>query len=119
MKGTIIIMLTCPCNVHPLTPHYYIVYRGLHNFHICALKHIRLWVLNVVCEQKYENRKRNQLKIVIFTAEKNNCMLHGRVCVMFSVEICRLLTKSSTCPLCIAKTNQTSQIIPHCLQNDR
>ena len=33
-------------------------------------------------EQKYENNKNNQLKIVIFTAVKNGCILHGRVFVM-------------------------------------
>ena len=37
------IMITCPCNVYPLTPHFY-VYRGIHTFLIFALKHI-LWVL--------------------------------------------------------------------------
>ena len=41
------IMLTCPCNVHPLTPHFYIVklgFKGIPYFLIFALKH-RLWVL--------------------------------------------------------------------------
>ena len=42
------IMLTCPCNEDPLTPHFYIgktgVYRGIHYFLNFALKH-RLWVL--------------------------------------------------------------------------
>ena len=42
------IMLTYPCNVHPLTPHFYIVKMGftwgIHYFLIFALKH-RLWVL--------------------------------------------------------------------------
>ena len=44
----IIIMLTCPCNVDPLTPHFYIVKLGftggIHYFLIFVLKH-RLWVL--------------------------------------------------------------------------
>ena len=40
--------ITCPCDLYPLTPNFYIVklgvYRGIHNFLIFALKH-RLWVL--------------------------------------------------------------------------
>ena len=43
-----LIMITCPCNVYPLTPHLYIVktgvYRDIFYFLIFALKH-RLWVL--------------------------------------------------------------------------
>ena len=35
-------------------------------------------------EQKYENSQETQLKIVIFTAMKNRCILQGRVFVMFS-----------------------------------
>ena len=38
------IMLTCPCNEYPLTPHFYIVKLGFTFFLIFALKH-RLWVL--------------------------------------------------------------------------
>ena len=44
---SIYIMITCPCNVYPLTPHFYIVKLGLtgvYIFLIFALKH-RLWVL--------------------------------------------------------------------------
>ena len=37
-------MLTCPCNVDPLTPHFYIVKLGFTGVYIIfALKH-RLWV---------------------------------------------------------------------------
>ena len=65
-----IIMLTCPCNVHPLTPRFYKVKLGFTLFsYFCSLKH-RLWVLvrtasvltctyNQCCEQKYENSKNN------------------------------------------------------------
>ena len=39
--------------------------------------------LEYICfEQKIENSKKNQMKIVIFTAVKNRCILHGRVFVM-------------------------------------
>ena len=50
-------MLTCPCNVYPLTSHFYILklgggggggYKGKHYFLIIALKH-RLWVLVLTC----------------------------------------------------------------------
>ena len=38
---------------------------------------------NLCFEQKYENsKKKNQPKIVIFTAVKNRCLLHGCVFVM-------------------------------------
>ena len=39
--------IICPCNVHPLTPHFHIVklvFTGVYIFLIFALKH-RLWVL--------------------------------------------------------------------------
>ena len=73
---------TCPCNETLLHPTLYSktgVYRGIHFLPIFNLKH-RLWVLvrtaceadltctnNLCFEQKYENNKKNQLKIVIFT----------------------------------------------------
>ena len=64
-------MLTLPCNVDPLTPHFYIKNWGLQGysfFHIFVLKH-RLWVLvrtasvltcthNLCLEQNYENNKK-------------------------------------------------------------
>ena len=37
---------------------------------------------NICFEQNYESSKKNQLKIIIFTAVKNRCILHGRVFVM-------------------------------------
>ena len=57
------------------------VYRGIHILFIFALKH-RLWVLNLCFEQKHEKVMHFQLKILIFTAVKNRCILHGRVFVM-------------------------------------
>ena len=45
---------------------------------------------NLCFEQKYENsKKKNQLKIIIFTAVKNRCMLHRHVFAMmvFSVNL--------------------------------
>ena len=47
MDKSVNIMLTCPSNEHPLTPHFYIVklgFTGVSFFLIFAQKH-RLWVL--------------------------------------------------------------------------
>ena len=92
-----IIMLTSLCK-YPLTsPLLYSetrVYRGLHYFLIFALIH-RLWVLvrtasltevvltctQILCfQQKLKNNAFFHLKIImVFTAVKNRCMLHGQV----------------------------------------
>ena len=37
-------------------------------------------------EQKYENSEKIKLKIVIFTAVKSRCILHGRVFVMIFMQ---------------------------------
>ena len=92
-------MKTCSCNEHPLTPHFYIVklgFTGVYFFLSFASKH-RLWILvrtasmrrflrvptiNVL-SKKQKNIKNFHLKMSIFTAVKNCCKLHGRVCVMF------------------------------------
>ena len=87
------IMQTCPCNEHPLTPHFYIVKLGFTGVYIIflffALKH-RLWVLVrtasiptiYVLSKNMKIVKIFRLKIVIFTALKNRCMLDGRDFVM-------------------------------------
>ena len=88
------IMKTCPCHVDPFTPHFYIVKLGFTGVHILFL----FLVQNIDCGYSLEPPKRVptnnvlsknmkivkkiQLKIVIFTAMKNCCILHGRVCVM-------------------------------------
>ena len=92
-------MLTCPCNVYLLTPHFYIVKlgftKGIHYFLIFALKHI-LWILvrtvslrrflrvptiNVLSKNK-KNITFFHLKILIFTALKTRSVLHGHDFVM-------------------------------------
>ena len=91
-------MKTCPCNEDPLTSHSYIVkvgFTGVYSFsyfcsktYIVGTRYNRLKVAILTCthsicfEQKYENSKKNQPKIVIFIAVKNRCLLHGRVFVM-------------------------------------
>ena len=95
---TVVIVLSCSCIVYPLSPHSYKV-KGIHYFLFFALKY-SLWVLfrtaslteavltcthNPCFEQKYKIDKKIQLKIVIFTAVNNRCMLHGRVFVMSSL----------------------------------
>ena len=93
-------MQTCPCNVNPLTPHFYIAKLGFAGGILCFL----IFALNIDCgyslepltetvltcthnicfEQKYEKVKQIQLKNVIFTAVKNRCILHRRFFVMCS-----------------------------------
>ena len=99
------------CNVDPpLTPNFYRektgVYRGIHFFHIFALKH-RLWVLARTASLKIyvlSNNVKNitifHLKINIFTSVKYCCILHGRVFVM-------ALNRSLRCSLmgCIIALN--------------
>ena len=90
-------MKTCPCNVYPLEPHFYIektgVCRGLPIFLIFAPKH-RLWVLvslgeavltctyNLCFGQIKKNIKNFQLKIFNVLKLKNLCLLHGQVFVI-------------------------------------
>ena len=78
-------MLTCPCNVYTITPHFYIVKLGFTGVYIFFL----ILFSDIDCgyslepplcfEQKYENSKKIQPKIVIFTAVKNRYILH-RAC---------------------------------------
>ena len=69
------IMKTCPCNVHPLTPHFYIVYWGLQGytfFLIFALKH-RLWVLDrTAINALSKNKKTHHL------FSYANCLFYSR-----------------------------------------
>ena len=77
------------CFIPPYTPLLYSksgVYRGIHYFLIFALKHI-LWVLVrtttiYVLSKKMKIVQKILIKIVIFTAVKNRCILHGRVFVI-------------------------------------
>ena len=74
------IKLKRPCNLHPVTPHFYIVKLGLHGytlFSYFALKH-RLWV-HVYTRSMFWTKIR---KNTIFTAVKNCRILHRRVIVM-------------------------------------
>ena len=92
------IRITCPCVLYPLTPHFYILKLGLQGYtlfsYFCSKTCIvgTRWnrlneavltcTQNICFGQKYENSKNIQLKIVVFTAMKNRCILHGRVFVM-------------------------------------
>ena len=78
------------CFIPPYTPLLYRlaeVYRGIHYFLIFALKHI-LWVhvrtasIYVLSKNMKIVKKKNQMKVVIFTAVKNGCIFHWRVFVM-------------------------------------
>ena len=70
------IMLTCPCNVYPITPHFYIVKLGFTGVYIIFLLSKNM---NIV--------KKIQPKIVIFTAVNNLCILHEHVFVMLLYDI--------------------------------
>ena len=66
-----IIMITCPCNEHPFTPRFYIVWLGFTNVYprfmfLANIRKISLFYL----------------KIAIFTAVKYCSKLHGHVCVI-------------------------------------
>ena len=92
------IRITCPCDLYPLTPHFYIVKLGCTGVYFCltfALKH-RLWgLVRTASMRRFERvpttnvlskNKKNitifNLKIIFFTAVKNCIILHGRVFVM-------------------------------------
>ena len=81
------IMLTCPCNVYCKIG----VYRVIHYFLRCALKY-RLCVLtctqNLCFEQNKKNIKTFHLKIIIFTAFKNRCILHRYVFFVMLITEC-------------------------------
>ena len=94
-------MQTCPCNIHPFTPPFYIVkpgFTGVYFFLFFALKH-RLWVLvrtaclseavltctHNLCFRVNIRKYRNfSSEIIVFTALKYYCLLNGRVIVMFN-----------------------------------
>ena len=126
------IMQKSPCNIDPLTPHFYIVknwvYRGMHVFLIFALNH-RLWALvrtasmrrflrvptiNVLIKNK-KNIKIVHLKMNIFTAVKYCCILYGRVCVIlirtmfFRVYI--LLERGLVLRYCVCKYHLVTRIL--------
>ena len=87
-----IIRKTCPCNVYPLKPHFYIAklgYAGVYPFFLFLLQNIdcgyslkppRRGGSNV--SKKRKNIKKISMKFSIFTAEKILCILHGQVFVM-------------------------------------
>ena len=60
---------------------------------------------NICFEQKYENSEKNQLKIVIFSAVKNRCILHGHVFVMTTTE-----DFSKIYPFVVLVTNQIQRL---------
>ena len=89
-----VIMITCPCNVHRLTPHFYIVKLGLtgvYIFFLFLLLNIdcgysleppqRVHTINVLSKHK-QNIRIFHLKIIFFPAVKYCSILHGHVFVM-------------------------------------
>ena len=77
------IMLKCPCNMYPLTPHFYIVKQGFAGVYIIfALKHI-LWVLvrtaTICFEQQYENSQK---------ISTENCHFYSREKLLYIAWAC-------------------------------
>ena len=84
------IRITCPCNKHPFTPRFYIEKVGftrVYIFLLFLLQNIDCVPTIYVLSKNQKNIKKNYLKIIIFTAVKYCCILHGRVCVMMLVVI--------------------------------
>ena len=89
---------TCPCNVYPLIPHFYIAKLGYGEvylfFFIFAPKH-RLWVLVrtasprrfaiYVLKKNKRNIKSFLMKIFNFYNLRKICILHGHVFVMVTL----------------------------------
>ena len=90
------IMITSPYGLYPLASHFYIVKLGftgvyMYMFLIFAPKtytvgtsYSRVPTIYVL-SKNMKIVKKIQLKIVIFTAVKNRCILHGRVFVMITL----------------------------------
>ena len=86
---------TSPCNKHPLTPHLYKVKLGLTGVYNVFLfspqKHrpvvpartASLRWLQRVPTINVQSKKKKNLKMNTFTAEKYCCILHGHVLVMW------------------------------------
>ena len=100
LESQICITKTCPCNVYPLEPHFYIEklgFVGVYLFFLFLLQNIdcgysleppRRGGSNVYPQSMFwsKNKKNIQkflLKLFIFYNLKNLCILHGHVFVMF------------------------------------
>ena len=93
------IMKTCPCNIYPLEPHFYIVklgYAGVDQFFLFLLQNIDCgyslepprrggsneYPQSMFWSKNKKNVKIFLLKIFIFHNFKSLCILHGHVFVM-------------------------------------
>ena len=86
---------TCPCNEHPLTPHFYIVklgFTGVYIIFLFLLQNIGCGYSleprthNLCFEQKNETLQKNYIENYHFYCRENRCKLHGRDFVMKFVE---------------------------------
>ena len=92
----IIIMITCPCNIYPRIPHFYIAklgYAGVYLFFLFLLQNIdfgyslepprRGGVPTIyILSKNIKNIKIFPVKIFSFTTQKNLNILHGQVFVV-------------------------------------
>ena len=95
-------MITSPCNVYPLTPHFYIVKLGFTGVYIISYFCSKTYIVgtltctnNYVLSKNMKIVKKIEMKNVTVTAVKNRCILHGRVFVM-SDDNCLVVT-GNTC----------------------
>ena len=100
-KFFINIMLTCPYNVDPFTPHFYVVklvYRGIHYFLIFALKHgwYSLEPPDVYPQSIFEQKYKNCQKISL-----ENCHFYSREILLYIAWEClRNDTSAITLVIC-------------------
>ena len=88
ISNALYIRKTCPCNIYPLEPHFYIAklgFAGVHLFFLFLLKYIDCgYTLELPQRAKIRKNIKNVLmKIFHFYKLKNLCILHGRVFVMY------------------------------------
>ena len=79
---------TCPCNVYPLKPHFYIVKLGFAGVYLFFL----FLLLNIDCGYSLEPPRRGGSNVYLqsmfsaenfhFLSSNNLCLLHGQVFVM-------------------------------------
>ena len=70
---------TCPCNVYPLKPHFYIAKLRYAEVYLFFL----FWLQNIDLSKNKKNIKIFLMKFsFFFKTEKDLCILHGQVFVM-------------------------------------
>ena len=109
----LLIKKTCPCNIYPLIPHFYIAklgYAGVYLFFLFLLQTIDCGYLleaeavltcthNLWFEQNKKTIKNFLLKISIFYNFKNLCILHGKVFVKLPETVVKCVSFRKLLPM--------------------